>query len=49
MSELELQIMKLLEIKDDSGSVASDLRDHLTELYQKMGVGLLQKLLAFDE
>jgi hypothetical protein len=33
MNELEIQITKLMEMKDESGSVVSELRDHLIELY----------------
>ena len=49
MSELELQISRLMEIKDESGSVNGDLRDHLIELYQKVGVGLLKRQIVYDE
>lgn len=46
MSELELAITKglMLEMKDESGSsILVDLRDHLIEVYQKLGVGLLKR------
>ena len=43
MSELELAITKLIEVKDDSGSLLSELRDHMIEIYQKVGLGLLKR------
>lgn len=49
MSELELNIAKLMEHKEDSGSMLNELRDHLIELYQKVGIGLLKRHLIFDE
>lgn len=34
MSELDLSITKLmLDLKDDSGSILSDLRDHVIDVY----------------
>jgi hypothetical protein len=39
MSDLELSISKLvIDLKEDSG-----LRDHLIEIYQKVGFGLLKR------
>lgn len=50
MGELELAITKLmLELKDDSGSILCELRDHLIDVYQKIGVGLLKRQLVYDE
>lgn len=50
MSELELAITKLmLDFKDDSGSILADLRDHIIEVYQKVGFGLLKRQLVYDE
>lgn len=51
MNELELSIsnLKKSDLKDDSGSVLSDLRDHVIDVYQKVGVGLLKRQLAYDE
>jgi len=44
ISELELSITRLLmDLKDDSGSVLGDLRDHLIELFQRVGVSLLKR------
>jgi len=44
MSDLELAISKLLiELKDDQSSMLSGLRDHLIEVYQKVGYGLLKR------
>ena len=33
MSELELNIAKLMEHKEDSGGMLNELRDHLIEVY----------------
>lgn len=55
MSDLELSITKLMDIKEDttsSGSGSSDLimiRDHLIEVYQRIGVGLLKRQQVYDE
>ena len=55
MSELEISITKLLmEIKDEgkgtnSGGLLMELRDHLIELYNKIGVGLLKRHMHYDE
>jgi hypothetical protein len=43
MNELELNITKLMELKEDSGSVLMELRDHLIEVYSRVGVGLLKR------
>ena len=45
MSDLELSISKLvIDLKEDSG-----LRDHLIEIYQKVGFGLLKRQFQYDE
>ena len=49
MNELEIQITKLLEIKDESGSAMGDMRDHLIDIYQRMGVGLLKRHQVYEE
>ena len=50
MSELELAISKLLiDLKDDQSSMLGSLRDHLIEVYQKIGYGLLKRQLYYDE
>jgi hypothetical protein len=50
MSDLELSISKLMiDLKDDSGSILIDLRDHMLEVYQKVGVSLLKRHFVYDE
>jgi hypothetical protein len=49
MNELELAIAKLMELKDESGSVVMELRDHLIEIYNRIGVSLLKRHLMYDE
>jgi hypothetical protein len=50
MNELELAIAKLLELKDGmGGSVLMQLRDHLIEVYSRVGVHLLKRHLTYDE
>ena len=51
MSELELSISKLvIDLKDDSNSgLLGSIRDHLIEVYQKIGFGLLKRQLYYDE
>ena len=45
MSDLELSISKLvIDLKEDSS-----LRDHLIEIYQKVGFGLLKRQFQYDE
>ena len=45
MSDLELSISKLIiDLKDESGSgLLGSMRDHLIEVYQKIGFGLLKR------
>ena len=49
MNELELAITKLMELKEESGSIVMELRDHLIEVYSRIGVGLLKRHLTYDE
>lgn len=49
MNELELSITKLMELKEESGSILIELRDHLIEIYQKIGIGLLKRHVSYDE
>jgi len=49
MSELELKIAKLMELKEESGSMLMEMRDHLIEVYTKVGIGLLKRHLFYDE
>jgi len=49
MNELELSITKLMELKEDSGSVLMEMRDHLIELYSRIGVGLLKRHIFYEE
>lgn len=49
ISDLELSVAKLLEIKDEKGGVLSELRDHLIEIYNKVGVGLLKRHLYYED
>ena len=55
ISDLELSITKLLDIKDDksgnsnSNHMIMELRDHLIEIYNKVGVGLLKKHVHYQE
>jgi hypothetical protein len=61
INDLELSIAKILEIKDDkkivngvnsSGGASHlliELRDHLIEVYNKIGVGLLKRHLYYEE
>ena len=52
MSELEHSITRGLmsaDLKDESGSVLGDMRDHLIEVYQRIGLGLLKRQLVYDE
>lgn len=44
MSDLELSIAKLYELRDDDpGSSLNDLRDLLIDVFTKCGVGLLKR------
>lgn len=49
MNDLELAIAKLMELKDESGSIVMELRDHLIEVYNRIGVSLLKRHLMYDE
>ena len=50
MSDLELSVTKFLEIKDDEAHIELlSLRDHLLEVYQKIGVGLLKRHQTYDD
>lgn len=51
MSDLELSISKLvIDLKDESGTgLLGSMRDHLIEVYQKIGFGLLKRQLYYDE
>jgi hypothetical protein len=49
MSELELSITKIMELKEESGSILMELRDHLIELYSRVGMGLLKRHIVFEE
>ena len=49
MTDLELSIAKLQDVKDEKGGVLSELRDHLIEIYNKVGVGLLRRHLYYEE
>ena len=49
MNELELKIAKLLKVKDENnGSILMNLRDHLIEVYHKIGISLLKKFSVYD-
>jgi len=45
MNNLELSISKLvIDLKDESGTcLLGSMRDHLIEIYQKIGFGLLKR------
>ena len=32
-----------MELKDESGGVMTELRDHMIDLYSKIGLGLLKR------
>ena len=51
MSELELSISKLvIDLKDESANgLLGSMRDHLIEVYQKVGYSLLKRQLYYDE
>ena len=50
MSDLELSVTKFLDIKDDESHIELlSLRDHMLEVYQKVGVGLLKRHQTYDE
>lgn len=52
MSDLEISITKLLDIKEDPSTSAADmmsLRDHLIEVYSRVGVSLLKRQQVYDE
>ena len=49
ISELELAVTKMIEFKDENNTYRGELRDHLIEVYQKVGVGLLKRQIAYDE
>lgn len=49
MNELELNVTKLMELKEESGSVLVELRNHLIEIYQKVGIGLLKRHMTYDD
>ena len=49
MSDLEMTITKLMfDLKDD-GSILAELRDHIVDVYQKVGVGLLKRHIVYEE
>ena len=44
MSDLELAITKFLDLKDEEAQAdLLSLRDHLLDLYSRVGVGLLKR------
>ena len=43
MNDLELSVAKFLEIKDEKNGILMELRDHLIEIYSKLGVGLMKR------
>ena len=43
MSDLEISITKMMDLKDEKGGVFIELRDHLIEIYSRIGVGLLKR------
>ena len=50
MSELELSISKLVvEMKDDNQGMMGAMRDHIIEVYQKVGYSLLKRQIYYDE
>ena len=49
ISELELAVTKMIEFKDENNTYLGELRDHLIEVYQKVGVGLLKRQMAYNE
>ena len=49
MSNLELGIAKLVEIKDDKGGALIEIRDHLIDLYNKMGLTLLKRHIVYED
>eukprot|EP00347_Sterkiella_histriomuscorum_P017052 403350844 len=54
MSDLELAITKLMDIKEEQSMSGSStdlimMRDHLIEIYQRIGVGLLKRQQVYDE
>lgn len=51
MNDLEHSITKLMEIKDDtcSSTLLYELRDHLIDLFHRVGVGLLKRQQMYDE
>jgi hypothetical protein len=49
MNELELSITKIMELKEESGSILMELRDHLIEVYSKIGIGLLKRHSVYEE
>jgi hypothetical protein len=38
-----------MELKEESGSILMELRDHLIELYSRLGMGLLKRHIVFEE
>lgn len=49
MSHLELSIAKLMELKDEKGGALIELRDHLIDLYNKVGVVLLKRHVVYED
>lgn len=49
ISDLEMQIAKLMDLKDEKGGILSELRDHMIEIYSKIGVGLLKRHLNYED
>ncbi len=50
VGELELEVSRMgLALKDEKGGVLTDLRDHIVDVYQRMGVQATRKSLAQDE
>ena len=49
MSDLELSITRLMEIKEDQSQELVTLRDHFIEVYQKIGVTLLKRQQIYEE
>ena len=47
--ELENDVAKLLDLKEENCSSVTELRDHLMEVYQKVGCNLLKKHQSYEE
>ena len=49
LNELELQVSQIIELRNDSDMLATELRDHVIDLYQRGVLALLKSHSKFNE